>query len=188
MSSDVNADPVCGDSFLAHNLRKFFTPDVTRRVLIPLVSQTSPVSLRTLDWLVVNYAKTYNIVCTAKDGSIFNIFNGYKVALSAYRRIRFDPFRRRDRHTFVIDGVEYETTLGQVNFVYWAEIHGVLDYAFANAKSIERHMNSFSASHKAKLRDLRKRGIPHKRKSLTQSSRDKCHVYHKPSVVVFDVV
>ena len=180
-------DPVCGDSFLAHNLRKFYTPDVVRRVLLPLVSQQSDVSLRTLDWLVVNYAKTFNVVCVAKDGTLFNVFNGYKVALSAYRRLLFDPFRRRSRHKFYVDGVEYETTIGQVNFIYWAEVHGVLDYAMHNAKKIEQHMNSFAQSHKATLREKRRNGIIHKRRALTSTHRSLCHVYRKNNTVSFTV-
>jgi len=185
MCTSTNTDVVCGNSFLAHKLREFYSEEVIRHILVPLLDQSSPVSLRTLDWLVVNYSKKHNVVCKTKEGQNFNIFNGYKVALSVYRRTHFDPFRRRSRHTFTIDGKERETTLGQTNFVYWAYINGVLEYAHTHAKDIEEDMNSFAASHKMKLKNLKARGIIHKRTALTKTNATKCHVYHTPSTIKF---
>ena len=75
-------------------------------------------SLRTLDWLVVNFAKKNNSTCVTPEGELYHIHNGYKVNLSVYRRTLFDPFRRRTRHTFTVNGKQYDTTLGQANFVY----------------------------------------------------------------------
>ena len=112
-------DVVCGTSFLAARLRTFFTEERVRTILLPLIDQSSVLSLRTLDWLVVNYSKKNNVVCTTKEGKLFNIFNGYKISLGVYRRRHFDPFRRRERHVFHVDGKRYDTTLGQVNFVHW---------------------------------------------------------------------
>lgn len=127
---------------------------------------------------MTNYAKKFNIVCRRPAGEYFNIHNGYKVSLSVYRRTRFDPFRRRERHFFTVDGVTHETTLGQVNFVHWAHTNGVLQYAHDHAADIERDMNAFSNAHKSKLREMRKSGIKHKRTALSRANSGICHVYH----------
>lgn len=181
----VTCDPVSGSSYLSQTLRKFYTDGIIRTVLVPLINQTGPVSLRALDWLVVNYAKQYNVVCTTTKGELFNIYNEYKISLSVYRRSQFDPFRRGKRHTFVCDGVQYETTLGQINFVYWAYTNGCLQYAAENAALIEQDMNAFSTQHKTKLRELKRKGITHKRSSLTSTNPVKCHVHSRTSKIAF---
>ena len=180
-------DVVSGDSFLATKLRAFFTEDMVREVMLPLLEQSSPVSLRSLDWLVTNYSKKYNVVCTTCDGSLFNIHSGYKAALATYRRTNFDPFRRRSRHEFLFDGKTRTTTLGQTNFIYWAFKNGVLEYAHKHAVEIESDMNGFAAVHKSKLKELKREGITHKRTTLSKTNGIKCHVYKHSTLVTFDL-
>ena len=187
MSSKDDCEVVSGSSFLAQTLRQFYTKERIENILIPLIRQSGPISLRTLDWLVVNYSKKYNISCKTKKGELFNIHNGYKISLSVYRRRNFDPFRRRERHSFSMNDSKYETTIGQANFIYWAYMNGVLDYAYIHAHAIELDMNTFSNAHKLKIKEMKKRGIIHKRTSLTNANPVKCHVYHLPTTVSFSV-
>ena len=95
----------------------------------------------------------------------------------------FDPFRRRARHTFCCDGVTYETTLGQLNFVYWADIHGVFDYVNKQRSEIEHDMNECSGKHRASLRRKRATGVQHTRRPLTRADVHTCHVRVNDSVV-----
>lgn len=165
----------------------FFTVDVIREILVPLVNQESGISLRALDWLVTNYSKKHNIVCRTKAGSLFNIYHGYKVALSHFRRRNFDPFRRRSRISVVVDGeVLCESTVGQCNFLHWAYMNGVLGYAIDNSKDIETDMNSASALHKAERRIQKAAGVPHRRRELSRAPRSKCSVYQIETNVTFD--
>ena len=85
MSSETH-DVVSGKSYITQTLRHFYTKERIENILIPLIRQTGPISLRTLDWLVVNYSKKHNISCHTKKGELFNIHNGYKISLSVYRR------------------------------------------------------------------------------------------------------
>ena len=186
MSSETH-DVVSGQSFLAQTLRHFYTKERIENILMPLIRQTGPITLRTSDWLVVNYSKKHNISCHTKKGELFNIHNGYKISLSVYRRRHFDPFRRRERHSFAMNGINYETTIGQANFIYWAYINGVLDYAYKNATAIELDMNTFSNAHKFKIKEMKKKGLIHKRTSLTHANPIKCHVYQIPTTVSFSV-
>lgn len=167
----------------------FFTDQMIMETLVPLVEQQSGISLRALDWLVTNYSKKHNIVCTSKNGMIFNIYHGYKVALGHFRRRNFDPFRRRNRIRVVLHGeVVCESTVGQCNFLYWAINNGVLAYAIENSKEIEADMNSASAYHKAERRVQKAQGVPHKRKELSRAPRTKCSVYQIETSVSFGCI
>ena len=103
---------------IMHRIVPSLNDHIIETHLIPLITQESDISLRALDWLVTNYSKKNNIVCKTKNGSLFNIYHGYKVALSHFRRRNFDPFRRRQRITLQTNEKTYETTVGQCNFVH----------------------------------------------------------------------
>eukprot|EP00966_Prymnesium_polylepis_P254759 5886303-Prymnesium_polylepis.3 len=167
----------------------FYSAHMLQQIVVPLVVQEGHISLRTLDWLVTNYAKKYNIVCRRLNASseLFNIYHRYKVALAHWRRRNFDPFRRRER-LFVDagDGVCIETTVGQLNFLHWAYLNGVLTYTFENAVDIETDMNSSSSANKAERKSLRSSGVCHKHRELLCAPISKCHMYNFKTCVVFD--
>lgn len=156
--------------------------------LIPLITQESIISLRALDWLVTNYAKKNNIVCKTKNGQLFNIFHGYKTALSHFRRRNFDPFRRRQRIYLSHNNRDYETTVGQCNFIHWAYQSGVLQYAIENAAQIEQDMNAAALMNKTERKTQIEKGIPHRRRELSKAPITKCSVYKIDSHVVFDTL
>jgi hypothetical protein len=163
-------------------------------ILVPLIEHRAPVSLRALDWLVTNYAKKFNIVSEVRAGHIFNIYHGYKTALSHFRRRNFDPFRRRIRIRMTHGDQVFDTTVGQCNFFHWAHNNGVLRYAFEHAKSIESDMNRASAKQKSN----RKRGVGgggadprgrvERRKELSNAPLSKCSVYAVNTRVSFRCV
>ena len=156
--------------------------------LIPLITQKSKISLRALDWLVTNYSKKYNIVCKTNNGNIFNIYHGYKVALSHFRRRNFDPFRRRTRIILKYFNEEYETTVGQCNFIHWAYQAGVLTYALENSFEIEKDMNSATYNNKIEKKSQLEKGIPKRRRELSKAPVAKCSVYRIASNVKFDTL
>lgn len=172
---------------ILRRIMPFYTDVIISEVLIPLINQESGISLRALDWLVTNYSKKHNIVCRTKQGSLFNIYHGYKVALSHFRRRNFDPFRRRNRIVVRIGSTRScESTVGQCNFLHWAYTNGVLSYAIENSKDIENDMNSASAIHKAERRLQKASGVPHKRRELSRAPRSKCSVYQVETNVTFE--
>lgn len=171
---------------ILRRIASFFSEDVVNDILVPLINQSSIVSLRALDWLVTNYSKKRNIVCKAHNGALFNIYHGYKVALSHFRRRNFDPFRRRTRIWVFQGGLKVcDTTVGQCNFLHWAHKNGVLAYAIENARQIENDMNSASAQHKAERRMQRAAGVPHRRRELSVAPQSKCSVYQIETNVTF---
>lgn len=171
---------------LLRMLQRDLTPQIVRDVLLPLISQTSPVSLRALDWTVVNWSKQHNVVCSSVEGHMINIHHAYRTALSHWRRRLFDPFRRRVRVVVQVDDKTYETTLGQANFVLWAYRTGVLAYTFSHIEVIEEDMNRVSQQQKRKRTDAVARGVRKKRTELTTGPDMVCVAYVAPIKVVFD--
>lgn len=172
---------------IMQRIEPFFTPPIVREILVPLVNQESGISLRALDWLVTNYSKKHNIVCKTRNNCLFNIYHGYKIALTHFRRRNFDPFRRRKRIDIIIDGkVVCESTIGQCNFLHWSYINGVLAYAIENSKDIETDMNSASAMNKAERKMQKASGLPHRRRELSSAPRSKCSVYQIETKITFD--
>jgi hypothetical protein len=181
---NVDGLPIRQQSVL-RRLYDFYSAEMLSSILIPLIDQEGVISLRALDWLVTNYAKKNNIVCTTRRGDLFNIFHGYKVALAHWRRRNFDPFRRRQRIAVCVNGVQHETTVGQLNFLHWAHLNGVLQYAQDNAEHIEHDMNQASHAHKVERKQLREAGHVHRRRELSSAPCTKCHVYSINTKVTF---
>lgn len=163
---------------LLDSLRKFYENPSNLRVLTDVLRHDAKhISLRILDWLVTNYAKKHNIVYliqTDNDQQPFNMFLEYKSQLKAYSKRFFDPFCRRERLEFVdADGKTFHSTVGQLNFFRWAQLHGVVEYGTKHGADIEddmlqsiRHRNVSSSSggggsggSKPKRRELSKAAI-----------------------------
>ena len=171
---------------LGLSLSYYFTDGVVRDVLLPLIERTSTVSLRALDYLMVNYSRKRNVVCRSAKGP-FNIHQQYRKALRVFRRSHFDPFRRGGRFTFQFDGKEYDTTVAQCNFVRFVHENGIWDWAAANAHALENDMNRSSSLHRQKRKEKRVQGIRHKRQSLSTPCPFSCVVHLERSAVDFDL-
>ena len=169
----------------------FYTRARIEDLLLPLITPQDPLSLRVLDWLVTNYAKKLNVVYEHEprpgDRLLLNVYSEYKCWLRNYRRKDFDPFRRRCRITFQDrQGVTHETTVGQLNFIYWAHTYGVLEYTRANLATIEADMNSSLGDVKRqKAEDLRL-GKKRKRRELSRPPPQRCIVYKAALTAGFD--
>jgi len=121
-------------------LAPWFTPRRIDAYLLPMITKRDRVSLRALDWFVTKYCKSSPILVGGSDG-IHCVFTLYRVWLKQWRRDLFDPFRRSARVSFFgRDEVRYETTCAQLNFLHWAEAHGVRRQAELRIASVEREM------------------------------------------------
>ena len=115
--------------------------------ILPIICKSSNISLRLIDWFVTNYCKKYNIVFmknkNKSSDEYFNVYSNYRSQLKAFKKIQFDPFRRRERIDFYYKDNEYiETTIGQLNFFRWFVENGLLDYVKDNSSKIEEDMLS----------------------------------------------
>ena len=183
----LDAKQVC----LLRSLSAFFTSEKIETLLIPIITQSDQLSLRVLDWLVTNYAKKHSVVYsyTHESGTkaLLNVYSDYKCWLRNYRRKDFDPFRRRYRILFTSKaGTEYETTVGQLNFIYWAHTYGVLAYARAHLETIENDMNASLSKVKQQKEQDRRAGHKRKRHELSQLPATRCFVYKNRTTTGFD--
>jgi hypothetical protein len=177
------------EAALLRRLETEYTPELLGSVLAPLVTHTSPVSLRLLDWTVVNWSKKHTIFCASVvPGRVTNMHDAYKKALAHWKRRLFDPFRRRMRIGVRVKGEELRTTLGQANFALWTYKTGVLSFVLAHREAIEADMNNVSRRHKRdKKEEERRTGGKGKRSQMTSSAgRVSCVAYRAPCTIVFE--
>jgi hypothetical protein len=141
------------EDMVLRRLSTFYaTPETLARVQ-PILTGTSKISLRLLDWLVTNYAKKHNIVYLTKTGRDVNVYLRYKANLRAYSKKMFDPFCRWKKITFL----GLSTTVGQLNFFHWVLEDEVLEYLEANYDAIQQDMDACSTTIQPKEGDRRKR-------------------------------
>lgn len=174
------------ERMLVRRLERRYTQQILRTVLKPLIEQTSPVSLRVLDWVVVNFSKKHNIFCsTQRSGQMVNIHHLYRSTLAYWKRRLFDPFRRRTRIQVDIDGCLCETTLGQANFVLFTYESGILAFVIRHIDAVEDDMNVVSQQQKRDRQIAVRTGTQRRRKELTPSLSLPCLAYVAPSRVSF---
>lgn len=125
---------------LLHSLRKFYETPRHLRILTDVLRNRTAISLRTLDWLVTNFAKKKNVVYVHNEKTI-NMYLEYKSCLKAFSKRAFDPFQRRDRIEITdADGQPMTSTTGQLNFFRFAITAGVIEYSLKHAADIEADM------------------------------------------------
>jgi len=67
----------------------------------------------------------------------------YRSQLKAFKKVLFDPFRRRDRINFQYDKNKViNTTIGQLNFFRWAIENDVIKQLNNNIDEVEKNMIS----------------------------------------------
>jgi hypothetical protein len=141
----------CKQELIVSSLQKFYATCEDKEEAMKLLEGTSDISLRLIDWFVTNYSKQHNISYIL-GGQEFLIYTNYKAQLKAYSKKLFDPFCRRERIMFQMQGYEmFQTTVGKLNFFRWAIEKGVLNYMKLNLPRIEKAMN-LSAREMQKVR------------------------------------
>ena len=132
----------CKQELVVNSLQRFYSSREDKDEVLKLLEGTSEISLRLIDWFVTNYAKQNNISYIFQSQE-FLVYTNYKSQLKAYSKKLFDPFCRRERIMFQIQGYPmFQTTVGKLNFFRWAIEKGVLDYIKLNLATIEKAMNA----------------------------------------------
>jgi hypothetical protein len=165
------------------NLCRLFTFAKLKDYFLPLIVLHDGVSCRSIDWLVTNYSKKKKILVSHKITKQFiNIYQNYKNWLRYYRRELFDPCRRNQRTYFEFKGQTHETTIAQINFLYWAETSGVLDFAQKNIKAIETDMYESKEKREKEKKAAADAGVAKKRHELSKQSSVNCTIYRCDAV------
>jgi hypothetical protein len=137
--------------------------DTARKLLKDIIQSESILSLRVIDWFVTHYARTNQVIYwidtdkdiyyekypeTSVNPNIrkFHLYMEYRAQLQSYTKLFFDPFRRHERITFVLESsplVSVETTVGQLNFFRWIFQNHVYSYILTNLQHIENTMAKY---------------------------------------------
>jgi hypothetical protein len=150
-----------------------------RKTLKDVIDGSSILSLRVIDWFVTHYAKNHNIIYWIDDQSKsyteniplqpdihvrkFHLYMEYRAQLQSYTKMFFDPFRRHERITFVLENdplVSIETTVGQLNFFRWAFQNHVFEYILAHLQQIEDTMAKFQKELKKQNKNSTSPNLP----------------------------
>lgn len=149
-----------------------------------ILNGVSPISLRIIDWFVTHYTKKQNVnywltndkknyyIISPSQSDVFKfyLYVDYRAQLKSYTKLLFDPFRRHERISFIIQSKPLEvieTTVGQLNFFRWAFENHVIDYMTENIDIIEQDMAKFMVQRKdiPKNTDKKIKPLPDKTRS-----------------------
>jgi hypothetical protein len=88
------------------------------------------------------------------------VYLSYRSQLKAYSKQLFDPFRRRDRISFIYDKdtksgdtKSVETTIGQLNFFRWVLQNGILEHISTTREHVENDMVATQKENQSKRHD-----------------------------------
>ena len=177
--------------FIVRWLQDFYNQPGRIEEITPFLTGTAPVSLRVVEWFVTNYSKKFNVSYPLLVDGVerqFMVHFHYKRELKAYSKRLFDPFCRRERIRFQVQGAPplEETTVGQLNFFRWAIENGVLAYILEHAAAIETDMNRSFREHYSKAPESKTPTGRRKRKEMSASAVKSVNQLHGPVTVSFD--
>ena len=142
------------EDVLLQSLHEFYKNKDHVEKILPIVTGSSEISLRVLDYFVTNYSKNNNIIIRDKNAN-YNIYQDYKNKLKSYNKRFFDPFCRINKKNmtnkiaFKYDDDKFiVTTIGQLNFFRWAIKNKIIDYVIKDHNKINNDMNSLNANKK----------------------------------------
>jgi hypothetical protein len=147
-------------------LLPFYT-DKMLRSMLPFISQSGPIPLRDLEWAVTGKAREKPLMINGVD-----IFCDYTSKRRGNRKRNFEPYCKRIRWAFDIDGKTWYTSLGQLNFMKWALETGLIEYAIRNREEIVRHRDMV----KARVREEAAQGLRPHRMALTKPPKSSTYV------------
>ena len=154
---------------------EYFTIDILRNRVVPLINRKAEFSLRLIDWFVVNYATEIPVIYKWGD-KVVNVKTSYQEMMRRYKRRFFDPFRRKMRLYFTIPAIKTEhgedetfnTTVGQLLYFRWAFENGIIEQASLHIDQIYAHMVE-KIKEKDKIKEeSRVSGKHHKRSPFVQ--------------------
>jgi hypothetical protein len=133
----------------------------------------SEISLRVLDWFVTRYSKKKLEFDVNNNGETFDVHISYKSQLKSYRKKYFDPFRRRKKFWYKYDKNDdtkkFHTTLGQLNFFYWAISNNIIGFVEKNITQILKAMNQSNKEDKKK-KEVKKKAKVAKEKVVSEKT------------------
>ena len=134
---------------MVYKANLFFQDREHLQTLLDLLVTKSEISMRTLEWFVINYSRRHRTSYRVSDNGHkyrFVVYDEYRKQMDAYGKDHFDPFCRKHKVacTYIDDEEEYQipTSVGQLNYLYWIRRYGVLIYLRRHLEEVVAEMRS----------------------------------------------
>lgn len=151
---------ISSSDLLLLSLSNYYSKNDKILILKDIVENNSNLSLRLIDWYVTNYCKQHNIVYILKkkdNNEYFNVYMNYRSQLKAFKKILFDPFRRRERIVFhYAKNKDISTTIGQLNFFRWAIENDIIKHLQKDIVNVEKDMFNRQKQSRSSKKELKK--------------------------------
>lgn len=126
------------------------------------------ISIRLLEWFVINYAEENNVFYIIRSGGVkrpFYVYTEYKNELNGYSKKYFDPFCRKRKiiYSYKVPGkptITFISSIAQLNFFKWVIKYKIIDY-------IKSHPEIEKA-----FREYTKKKNQEKKKSIEEDNTD----------------
>ena len=138
------------------------------KLLLSIIDGRSTISIRVIEWFVVNYSRVYRTAYNIKVNGVitkFHVSEQYRVQLKGCSKQYFDPFCRERKVIYTYRNVKnskkpviFSSSICQLNFFYWAIKNKVLKYIESHVSEIETDMKNISKAVK------KMQPVPDKRK------------------------
>lgn len=135
-------------------LSEFYDAGRLRELVLPFNrDDVDPraLSLRHLYFFLVVHARDKSVVYEHA-GRAVRPHDEYRSWQRVWRRRLFDVFRRHARVYFQLDGAWHASTVGQLNFFFFAHTHGLIAYATAARDQIDASMRRHNAERRRQRR------------------------------------
>jgi hypothetical protein len=162
------------EQWVLYRLEKFYGNAANVQRVKDILNGKSTLSLRLIDWFVTNYAKKFNTSFVTTSGKHVIVYLSYKSHLKAYSKKMFDPFCRSKRIRFM----EFDTTVGQLNFFEWAITDEILEY-------LDRHHEQVHQDMELRLKEVEPE-THKKRHELSKSATNSLRCHDVRVTVKFD--
>ena len=155
------------------------TLDFLKTHLVPRLNRSHPVSLRVIDWLMVNFAPAKGVAymhtfVDTGESRVVVVADEYLKHLKLWRRRHFDTCRRRHRVYFDLEGETYSTTVAQLRLFVMIYMFGILEYAEKHLAAIEAHMRETMEVSAARKQTVQKSGRKPTRHTLVKKQSGTC--------------
>ena len=127
---------------LKHSLSEYFSCGEAFDRIFPVITRTSEVSLRLLEYFVVNHCRLH-LVRFPFHGQSVDVYASYRKQLKLVSKNVFDPFRRGEKFVVRHGSDAMTTTWAQLSFFRWVLENGVLEYIENHLADLQGSMKQF---------------------------------------------
>lgn len=169
------------EDLLVYRLENFFTRNLVRDRIMPVVQHKKSYSSRDLFWLVTNYFRERQTRYMVPDEEYpIRLADDYKAWIDHYGKANYDTYQRlgKQRYFNVVCMEDstfcFRETIAQMMWFEWAIRRLVCEYAEGHVEQIKKHQKDANERNKERKRT---EGKSFKRQPLTQAPQRSVRLY-----------